>query len=377
MAWLFWSSVAFLAYTFVGYPAMLWALSKVRNRIHQRGAIRPRVSLLITAYNEGERLRDKLANTLELEYPKDKLEVIVTSDGSEDDTVPVIESFADRGVRLLRLAQRHGKNHAQMLARDLSTGEILVFTDVSVQLARDALQNIVANFADSSVACVSSEDRVASDLYNRGGEGAYVGFEMWLRRLESRIGSVVTASGSFFAARRELCARWHSDQTSDFFLPLHAVEQGERAVVDPLSLGYYAVARRSGVEFQRKVRTIVNGLHVFFTHARLLNPLRYPLTAWQLVSHKLCRWLVPFGMAGMLISSLLLYDAGWLYRACAVLQVALYGAGSLALLWERLLKIGVFKLASFFMLGNAATLAAWFKFCVGERFVVWQPTQRV
>ena len=122
MVWLFWSSVAFLAYTFVGYPAMLWALSKVRNRIHQRGAIRPRVSLLITAYNEGERLRDKLANTLELEYPKDKLEVIVTSDGSEDDTVPVIESFADRGVRLLRLA--HACLHRGGLARAGHAGNV-------------------------------------------------------------------------------------------------------------------------------------------------------------------------------------------------------------------------------------------------------------
>lgn len=266
--------------------------------------------------------------------------------------------------------------HVQQQKSCQIIGEILVFTDVSVQLAEDGLRNIVANFADSSVACVSSEDRVAPDPDNRGGEGAYVGFEMWLRRLESRIGSVVTASGSFFAARRELCARWHPDQTSDFFVPLHAVEQKQRAVVDPLSIGYYGLARQSGAEFQRKVRTIVNGLHVFFTHARLLNPLRYPLTAWQLVSHKLCRWVVPFGMVGMLVSSLFLYNAGWLYRACAVLQVALCGAGSLALIWERLLKIRVFKLASFFMLGNAATVAAWFKFCAGERFVVWQPTQR-
>ncbi len=376
MIWLFWSSVAFLAYTFAGYPAMLWALSKVRNRDHQRSEILPRVSVLITAYNEGARLRQKLANTVALDYPKEKLELIVASDGSEDDTVQVVESFADRGVRLLLLDRRHGKNHAQMLARDVSSGEILVFTDVSVQLAQDALRSIVANFADSTVACVSSEDRVAPHPENHGGEGAYVGLEMWLRRLESRIGSVVTASGSFFAARRELCAKWHADQTSDFFIPLHAVEEGKRTVVDRRSLGSYGLARQSGIEFHRKVRTIVNGLHVFFTHARLLNPLRYPLTAWQLVSHKLCRWLVPFGMAGLLIASVFLYNAGWFYRGCAVLQVGLYGVGSLALLWGRLLKIRGIKLASFFILGNAATLAAWAKFWAGERFVVWQPTQR-
>jgi Glycosyl transferase family 2 len=376
MLWLFWLCFAFLAYTFVGYPALLWLISSLRSRTHRRAIVEPTVSILITACNEGSRLGRKLANTLALSYPREKLEIIVASDGSEDDTDAVARSFAEHGVKLVRVTPRRGKNQAQMMARDASTGEILVFTDVSVHLEKDAVHNIVANFADASVACVSSEDRVASGGHGIGGEAAYVGFEMWLRRLESRIGSVVTASGSFFAARSAVCMQWHPDQSSDFFVPLHAIEQHQRAVVDPLSLGYYGVAPQSGAEFQRKVRTIVNGLHVFFTHCGLLNPVRYPFTAWQLVSHKLCRWLAPFAILGLLLASAFLSGAGTFYRVCLLAQAVLYAAGWLALIWDWLLRSRVLRLASFFLLGNAATVTAWFKFCRGERFVVWQPTRR-
>jgi glycosyltransferase involved in cell wall biosynthesis len=321
-------------------------------------------------------LRDKLLNTVALEYPAEKLEIFVVSDGSEDDIDAVAASFSDFRVKLLKLVPRRGKNYAQMVARDASAGEILVFTDVSVQLDTLALQQIVSNFVDLSVGCVSSEDRIITDSQIRAGEGAYVSLEMRLRRLESQVGSVITASGSFFAVRRELCKEWHPDQTSDFFVVLHAIQQNRRAVVDPLSTGYYGLAQQSGVEFQRKVRTIVNGLHVFFAHVCLLNPLRYPVIAWQLISHKLCRWLLPFGMLAILISSIFLYNSGWLYRACLVAQVAVYSAGVVSLLLRGLLRFPALKLASFFMLGNAATITAWVKFCTGERYVVWEPTRR-
>ncbi len=376
VSWLFWLCVLFLAYTSIGYAALLWLLSKVRNRTHLRDSIRPTVSVLITAHNEGARLERKLSNTLALDYPRDKLEIIVGLDGSDDETNAVAESFAAFGVKLLSVTPRRGKNYAQMLARDSSTGEILVFTDASVQLDTQALKEIVSNFADESVGCVSSEDRITGGLGKDAGEVTYVSLEMWLRRVESRVGSVITASGSFFAARRAVCNQWHPDQTSDFFVPLHTIEQKQRAVVDPLALGNYAVTVQSSAEFQRKVRTIVNGLHVFFTHWRLLNPLRYPLTAWQLVSHKLCRWIIPFSLFGLLIANLLLFEMALFYRLCLLTQILIYGAGCLALGWARLLKFREFRLASFFVLGNAATVTAWFRFCSGERFVFWQPTQR-
>jgi glycosyltransferase involved in cell wall biosynthesis len=375
MLWLFWISAAFLAYTLFGYPLLLFVMSRVRNRVHRRQTIWPSISVIIPAHNEGMSIREKILNTLQVDYPRDKLEIIIASDGSKDDTVGIARSFAKDGVQLLELKEAHGKHYAQMLAREHARGEILVFTDAGVLLDRNGLQAMAANFADPSVGCVSSEDRIVSSGA-KSGEGSYVGFEMWLRRLESRVGSLVSVSGSFFAARRELCQKWHSHQSSDFFVPLHVAQRRMRSVVDPESVGYYGVTRKGGAEFQRKVRTIVHGLDVVFSHREVLNPFRYPVFSWQLVSHKLCRWLIPFGLLGFLVGSAALWRRGSLYQVVFLLQAAGYGGGLLALAWQRLLQLKGPRLAGFFLLANAATLTAWMKFCSGEKFVSWRPTQR-
>jgi glycosyltransferase involved in cell wall biosynthesis len=375
MIWAFWISVLFLAYTFAGYPVLVWLLARMRNRSHQRAPYWPTVTIIIPAHNEARLLLSKIVNTLELNYPADKLEIMVASDGSEDDTPEIVRSFATRGVKLVESRVREGKHHVQMLARDASHGEILVFTDTSVHLDREVLQRVTSNFADPAVACVSSEDRVA-DQKSHSDEGSYVGFEMWLRRMEARAGSLVSVSGSFFAARREICDVWHPHQSSDFFVPLHAAARRRRVVVDPKCVGYYGVTRKEGAEFQRKVRTIVHGLDVFFTHLRLLNPFRYRLFSLQLASHKLFRWMVPFSMLGVLISSFFLWNHGTFYQLTLIAQIVLYVVGVAGLVLQPLLRFKPVKIASFFLLGNAATLVAWLKFVSGEKFVYWRPTER-
>jgi glycosyltransferase involved in cell wall biosynthesis len=376
MVWVFWSAALFLIYTLAGYPVLLWFVSLWRSRPHRRAAINPTVSIIIAAHNEAAVIRSKVLNCLKLAYPEDKLEILVASDGSNDGTVEIVRSFRRRGVRLIEIPERRGKQHAQMLARDVSRGEILVFTDTGVELEPDGLQKIVANFADPAVGCVSSEDQLVKKKKGWMGEQSYVQFEMWIRRLESRISSLVTASGSFFAARRTVCEVWHTDQTSDFFIPLNSVSQGLRAVVDPESIGRYGLARSERDELQRKVRTIVNGLHVFFSHVHLLNPFRHGFFSWQLISHKLFRWLTPSAILLLLISNLFLWATNGFYRMCLVLQSGIYGAGLLALAASRFSRWKPIKLAGYFLLGNAATLIAWFYFLSGEKFVTWQPTQR-
>jgi glycosyltransferase involved in cell wall biosynthesis len=376
MVWIFWSASVFLIYTFAGYPVLLWLVSLCRSRPHRRAAIEPTVSLIIAAHNEALAISRKILNSLELNYAEDKFEILVASDGSDDGTVEIVGSFRDRGVRLIEIPERRGKQYAQMLARDLSRGEILVFTDTGVELEPNGLQKIVANFADPAVGCVSSEDQLVEKKRNWMGEQSYVQFEMRIRRLESRIGSLVTASGSFFAARRAVCQVWHTDQTSDFFVPLNAVSQGLRAVVDPESIGRYGLVRSERDELQRKVRTIVNGLHVFFSHVDLLNAFRHGFFSWQLMSHKLFRWLTPLALLLLLISNLFLRTTNGFYRMCLVLQGGVYGIGLLALAASRFSRWKPIKLAGFFLLGNAATLMAWFYFLSGEKFVTWRPTQR-
>lgn len=376
MAWVFWSAAALLVYTFAAYPVFVWLVSLGRKEGRRREPIEPFVSIIVTAHNEVALIERKIRNCLALRYPKDKFEIIVASDGSTDGTAAIVRAFEAQGVRLVALPERRGKQYAQKMARDDAWGEILVFTDAGVELGPEALAEIVSNFADPAVGCVSSEDRVVQEKRGWLGERAYVQFEMWLRRMESRAGSLVTASGSFFAARRAVCEQWHTDQTSDFFVPLHAIAMGMRAVVDPASIGIYSTPPSPGAELQRKVRTIVNGLHVFFSHARLLNPFRHRLVAWQLVSHKLCRWLTPFAALALLVSSAALWHAGAFYRLSAVLLAAGLASGILGLAAGRVTQWKPLRLAGYLLLGNAATVMAWSYFITGERFVTWQPTRR-
>jgi glycosyltransferase involved in cell wall biosynthesis len=375
MLLVFWSAALFLVYTFAGYPMVLWLVSLCRNRPHGRAAIMPTVSIIIAAHNEASSISQKISNCLELKYPEDKYEILVASDGSHDGTAEIVRSFAHRGVKLIEIPVRRGKQYAQLLARDAARGEILIFTDVGVEFGPGSLQTMVSNFADPLVGCVSSEDEI---VRKKGwmGEQLYVQFEMRMRRLESRIGSLVTASGSFFAARRGICEVWHTDQTSDFFVVLNAVSLGMRAVVDPESIGRYGLVRTESSELQRKIRTIVNGLAVFFSHVQLLNPLRYGFFSLQLISHKLFRWLVPFAALTLFISNLFLWRKSGFFRISMVLQVAVYGAGSLALAVDRFSVWKPVRLAGYFLLGNAATVMAWFYFLSGEKFVSWQPTRR-
>jgi glycosyltransferase involved in cell wall biosynthesis len=374
--WVFWLAAFFLFYTFAGYPILLSIVSLIRNHLHHRAPVEPAVSMIVAAHNEGRAISKKILNCLDLTYPRDKLEIIVASDGSDDNTAEIARSFAGHGVKLIEIAERRGKQYAQLQGLQLARGEILVFTDVGVELDTNGLQKVVSNFADPSVGCVSSEDRLIKEQANGKGEQSYVQFEMTMRRMESRIGSLVTASGSFFAARRTVCEVWHTDQTSDFFVPLNAVTQGLRAVVDPESIGCYGLVRDDSDELRRKVRTIVNGLHVFFTHLHLLNPFRYGLFSWQLVSHKLFRWLIPCGILLLFISNLFLWQTSRFYTLCLVLQSATYAVGLLALATRSCSRWKPIRLAGYFLLGNAATLMAWFYFLSGERFVSWQPTQR-
>jgi glycosyltransferase involved in cell wall biosynthesis len=351
-------------------------LSLRRSKLHQRACIWPRVSLIIAAHNVAKTIPEKLENTLRLDYPKDRLEIIVASDGSDDATAEVASSFAAQGVRLIEIAERRGKHYAQMAARDASSGEILVFTDASVLLEPASLRKMVENFADSSVGVVSSVDDVGAKQKPTAAEGIYVQGEMGLRQLESRVASVVSVSGSFFGARRVICEEWHPHCSSDFFVPLHAVARGFRVVMDSECRARFATVRSERAEFHRKIRTIVHGLDVLFSHLALLNPFRHGLFSWQLASHKLFRWLLPFVFVALLVSNIRLAGTHPSYQLFLALQLFGLGIGLLALLLERRVRCRPLRWAAFFLIGNAATLMAWVKFSLGEKYVVWEPSQR-
>lgn len=367
----------FILHAYFGYPLSLVIIGRIRGRRQvAKKWHTPYVTLIITAHNEEKRIRRKIENTIAIDYPKALLQVLVASDGSLDQTNQIVREFCGEGVELLEITERGGKERAQKAAIQQAKGEVLVFTDVATLLAPHALREIVGNFADPSVGAVSSEDRLVGLDGKPVGEGLYVRYEMWLRRLESRVGSVVGLSGSFFAARKEVCLDFSGEMQSDFRTVLSSVEMGLRAVTEPQAIGYYENVADEKLEFDRKVRTVVRGLTVFFNHLELLNPFRHGLFSYQYLCHKLLRWLVPGFLLLVFISDVFLATGSPFYFGTLILQLTFYSVAFWA--WRQgtdcwgLLS----KVPFYFVMVNSAILVAWWKYARGHRIVMWAPSER-
>jgi glycosyltransferase involved in cell wall biosynthesis len=373
----FWMSVALIAYAYLGYPLALGAVSLFKTQRVDKADVSPSVTFIITAYNEEKRIAEKLENTLMLVYPRSILEILVASDCSSDNTDEIVKAYKGRGIRLVRAPVRKGKEAAQKLAVEVANGEIFVFSDVATILTARAVSNIVKNFHDPTVGCVSSVDRFIDQDGRVSGEGAYVRYEMFLRSLETRVNSLVGLSGSFFAARREVCrGKWSDDLQSDFNTVLNSMRMGLRGVADPESVGYYKNIADERKEYDRKVRTVLRGISVFMRSLALVNPLRHFLFAWQLLSHKLCRWLVPFAMITAFVSNALLALSSRWYAMLFLIQFLFYLVALGGIFWKPLLRFPIVKLSSFFLLVNASIFHAWIRYWSGERLTVWEPSKR-
>jgi len=363
-------AAAWVGFAYLGYPACLALLARIApRRPIRRGMDQPSLSIVITVHNGESSLRSKLEATLALDYGGER-EVVIASDASTDATDAIAASFAGRGVRLVRNEPRAGKEAAQGAAVAHTKGAILVFTDVGAELERDALLRLVEPFADPEVGSVSSEDVVSTSE----GEGAYVRYEMALRRLESQTTTLIGLSGSCFAVRRALCDGWRPELPSDFRVALETAARGLRAVSEPsarVRIRALADARR---EWERKVRTVRRGLAVLSAYRGLLSP-RAGRTAFSLWGHKVARFTSPFALLVLLAAS------AWVIRepaGCALLAAQLlgYGLGAAALVSPRFARFAVPRLLGFFLLVNASMLVAWFHHLMGRRALTWEPTRR-
>lgn len=367
-------SLFLVFFPYFGYPLSLVFLKSFRNARLSRETIYPNVTMIITAYNEEKRIKDKLENTLALEYPKEMLQILVASDGSTDATNEIVKSYAEKGVELLEVKNRGGKENAQKEAIGFARGDVIVFSDVATILEPCGLQEIVSNFADPSVGCVSSEDRLIGQDGKPCGEGFYVRYEMWLRRLESEVNSLVGLSGSFFAARKEVCQNFSGDVQSDFRTLLSSMKLGLRGVSDPRAIGSYLNIADEKREFERKVRTVLRGLTVFFNHLEFLNIFRFGLFSYQFFCHKLLRWLVPFFLIIILITNSVLIFSSDFFSFVFVAQIIFYFIGLHG--WVTQSLTGSLKIPMFFLVVNAAIAVAWWQYLTGKRVVFWTPTQR-
>jgi hypothetical protein len=223
---------------------------------------------------------------------------------------------------------------------------------------------------------VSSVDQFVDAQGNLSGEGAYVKYEMWLRRLETKVNTLVGLSGSFFAARRIVCSPWADNLQSDFNTLLNSMKMGLRGVSDSESVGYYKNLSDEKKEYQRKVRTVLRGIAVLMRSLPMLNPFRYGMFAWQLFSHKLCRWLVPFAMIGALVSNVVLATHSTLYGMLLLGQFLFYTTAAAYAVFQWMPKSSVFRLPSFFVLVNLSILDAWMRYFRGDRVFRWEPSKR-
>jgi hypothetical protein len=247
---------------------------------------------------------------------------------------------------------------------------------VATTLSPQGIVNIVKSFNDPTVGCVSSVDRFVDAQGNLSGEGAYVQYEMLLRRLETKVNTLVGLSGSFFAARRTVCSPWADDLQSDFNTLLNSMKAGLRGVSDSDSIGYYRNLTDEKKEYQRKVRTVLRGIAVLMRSLPMFNPFRYGLFSWQLFSHKLCRWLVPFAMIVALASNIALATQSTLYRALLVGQTSFYVLAIAYASCQWMPKSNLFRLPSFFVLVNLSILDAWIRYVRGDRVFRWEPSKR-
>ena len=375
--------LAFLsAYSYFVYPVVLFLAAFFKGRrVPSRGGpvkvgSQPArgISLIITAHDEEERIRAKLENTLALTQPPGGCEIIVASDASRDGTDDIARGYP--GVKLVRAEERRGKEHAQRQAIAASRGGVLIFTDVATWLEPGALLRVAEDFRDPGVGAVSSTDALEEGGGGTG-EGLYVRYEMMLRDLETRVRGVVGLSGSFFAARREVCEAWTDELPSDFNTVFICARLGYRAVADPLLIGRYRGIRGGQSEFQRKVRTLVRGITALFANLELLDFTRYGLFSFQLFSHKLMRWLTPVFMIMLLLASLAGAGLGSPAAIAALaLQAAFYGLAWLGWRVREARSHPAVRAPLFFIQANLAVLAAWGRFLRGERISLWNPSRR-
>lgn len=372
-AW-FWCSAGVVLYTYAGYPLLVAALARLRRpapAAEPGDAQLPEVTVVIAAYNEASRLPSKVRNLRELDYPADRLRVLVVSDGSSDATAEVVAG--EPGVRVIAYAPRRGKAHALNRARLEVATEVVVFCDVRQQLAPDALRRIVARLLQPGVGVVSGE------LVQRRGRtqagrsiGLYWRYEKWIRGNESRLHSTVGATGALYAIRREDWTPLRDGTIlDDFEIPMQVVRRGKRALLEDGAQVWDDVHEDSLAERKRKIRTLSGNFQSFAGNAWLFAPWSNPVW-FQFVSHKVLRLLVPYALAACLVCSAV--AGGPLMLAALVAQLAFYALALAGSCWPPTRRSRLVGFAQVFCDMNLAAVLALLRFASGRIDARWEKT---
>jgi poly-beta-1,6-N-acetyl-D-glucosamine synthase len=367
MKLLFWLCFAVVSYAYFGYAILLWLQVRLHGRPILQRPLTPSVSIIIAAHNEEANLPPKLENLRLLDYPQDRLQVVIASDGSTDRTATILREATH--IFPVILPESNGKAHALNEAVKNATGEILVFLDTRQLIEPDAISELVSCFADSTVGAVSGELLLETSFKApaQDGLGIYWKIEKAMRKLESASGSVVGVTGAIYAIRRELYTEIpRGTILDDVFVPMHVARMGKRVVFQPLAIARDRLFSEKGKEFSRKVRTLTGNYQLLRLAPWLLSPAN-PLL-FRFVSHKLLRLLVPLLLILMLVASAI--SSGPFYQAVFWLQILFYILAAFGTLSPSTKKFKLVGIANTFVMLNAAAALAFCNFVAG-RNKVW------
>lgn len=371
---LLWLSFGTLVYVYAGYPLLLAVIGLFARRPKATLGYFPKISVLIAAYNEEAGIQKKIDDTLALEYPPDKIEILVLSDCSSDRTDEIVKGVADPRVQLLRAPIRKGKTNAQNLGAEVAQGEVLIFSDATTIYHPLALQYLACNYADPKVGAVSGRYQYF-DAEGKSPTGlgmiAFWNYENFIKMMQSRIRTISGCCGCIYSVRRSAYTPLHPDVISDLTQPLWAIQKGYRVVFEDRALAYEETTKSSKEEFSMRVRVVTRGVRGILSVSDLLNPLKYGWVSFQLLSHKVLRWLAPFFLLLLFVSNAVVGNHAW-YRIPFALQIVFYGFALLTLLvplhrmWKPL------GIPLYFCTLNAAALCSILEVMRGRKYVVWE-----
>ena len=374
---IFCASALALFYVYVGYPALLFLIAPFRKRRRPEPGYVPSISVLIAACNEETNIGQKLEQTLALDYPADKMEVLVMSDGSQDRTDEIVAGFSDPRVRLLRIPDRRGKTHAQNQGVKLATGDILVFSDATTVYHQQALKYLAANYQDANVGAVSGRYQYFDpnqDSPTGLGTIAFWNYENNIKARQSRISTLTGCCGCIYSVRKSVYTELAPDVISDLVQPLQVIQQGYKVIFEDRALAYEQTTESTSEEFAMRVRVITRGMRGLLSVPGLLNPWKHPWIGFQLLSHKVLRWTVPIFLLLLLAANVVLLNQPF-FRTAFILQLSFYALAMLQAVVPLHRRWKLLGIPLYFCTLNAAALLGVIELLRGRKHVVWQPVR--
>lgn len=389
MKYIFWGFIAIVIYTYFGYPLILTIVSIFRknksiNQHEPNNRFQPFVSLIIAAHNEEKVIRQKIENSLAIDYPENRFEIILVSDGSTDNTNQIIKQVQNDRLKCICYKPRRGKAYAINLATKEACGEIIVYSDANVWYEKDAIQNLVRHFRAPAIGCVCGEVRLyTADETTTQGEGLYSMYERFIQRKESIVSTMVAIDGAMFAIRKSLFKPIPEDTiVEDFYLALNCIEQQYRIIHVSDAKGEEEAAVSIQEEVRRKKRMIAGGFQTLARMKWLLNPFHNPVVSFEFISHKLLRWLLPFFLILIFIANTAILGVDnlnfykFIYLFILISQLLFYGCAVLGFISKNTLNNKVIYFCTYFCAVNIAALIGLYRFFFRQQKVTWEKITR-